>query len=40
MDGGNSDGVAGWGEEKKKLQLVRKEGVEDLDRRRVKCEGK
>lgn len=25
---------------KKKLQSVRKEGGEDLDRRRVKCEGK
>lgn len=35
----NSDGVGGWGEEKK-LQLVRKEGGEDLDRRGVKCEGK
>lgn len=31
MDGGNTDAVGGWGEEKKKLQLVRKEGGEDLD---------
>lgn len=36
----NSDGVGGWGEERKKMQLVRKEGGEDLDRRGVKCEGK